>query len=144
MSFAWGRIFHLYGPREDQRRFVPQVALQLLRGLPVDTTHGDQLRDFLHVEDVASGLVELAFSGLEGAVNISSGHPVTVGEVVSMIENLTGRHDLVRRGARPESPGDLRFLCGCNQRLTEATAWHPTIDLAGGLDQTVQWWRGRS
>ena len=52
-ELAWGRIFFVYGPGEPDGRLVPSVGRALLAGEPVPTTRGDQIRDFMHVEDAA-------------------------------------------------------------------------------------------
>ena len=49
-----GATLDQYGPFEDRRRLVPAVMTGLLRGERVDVTSGRQVRDFLHVTDVAS------------------------------------------------------------------------------------------
>ena len=89
-SLAWARLFYLYGPYEDTRRLVPAVTLALLEGRSVPTTAGEQLRDFLHVDDVARALVAVAESDFVGAVNIASGRPVTVREIVERLGISSG------------------------------------------------------
>ena len=91
IEFAWARLFYLYGPFEDSRRLVPSVIHGLLRGETVDATRGTQVRDFLHVEDAGTALASLALSELTGVVNVGSGQPVTVRQVVTTIETLLGR-----------------------------------------------------
>src|SRR5258705_5484378 len=91
MSVAWARTFLLYGPAEDPRRLVPAVITSLLRGEPAKTTAGEQIRDYLHVEDVASALVEIGRSTLTGPVNVASGFPVAIRDVVREIGELGGR-----------------------------------------------------
>ena len=53
MSFAWCRLFYLYGEGENERRLVPYIRGQLEAGQEVLLTRGDQLRDFLDVKDAA-------------------------------------------------------------------------------------------
>ncbi len=53
MQFAWGQIFYLYGPKEDARRIVPSAILKLEKGEPFPASPAEQVRDYLHVEDVA-------------------------------------------------------------------------------------------
>lgn len=139
MEFAWARLFYLYGPFEDRRRLVPSVASSLLRGEPVDVTQGLQIRDFLHVADVGAALAQIALSDLTGVVNVGSGQPVTVRQVVATIESLLERQGLVRFGARPENPTDPPFVCADIRRLTSGTAWVPRYDLERGLRQTIEW-----
>ena len=42
ISFAWGRIFHLYGPHEHSDRFVPAVIQKLIKKETVPCSHGEQ------------------------------------------------------------------------------------------------------
>ena len=75
-ELAWGRIFFVYGPGEPEGRLVPSVGRALLAGRRVPTTRGDQVRDFMHVEDVAAAFAALADADATGAVNVASGDPV--------------------------------------------------------------------
>jgi nucleoside-diphosphate-sugar epimerase len=143
MSVAWARLFHLYGPFEDPRRLVPSVIQNLIDEKPTDATPGGQVRDFLHVQDVASALIALATGSLEGAVNVASGVPVTVAHLVTALGEIVGRPDLVRLGALPYRPGDPMFVCADNRRLIAECAWTPQFSLRAGLQQTVDWWRER-
>jgi nucleoside-diphosphate-sugar epimerase len=141
MSIAWARIFYLYGPFENEGRLVPSVIHALLSGEPARCTRGDQVRDFLHVEDVASAIWCTGKSALRGAVNVGSGNPVTVASIVREIGALIGKPDLVRLGALASSPGDPPFVCANNRRLRTETDWEPRYDLSAGLSQTIEWWR---
>ena len=141
IEFAWARLFYLFGPFEDRRRLVPYVVDTLLRGESVDVTQGTQVRDFLHVADVASALVALALSQATGVVNVGSGRPVTVRQVVSTLETLIGRPGLVRFGARPDNPTDPPHVTADNRKLVAATGWSPTHDLESGLRHTIDWSR---
>ena len=69
------------------------------------TTAGEQLRDFLHVDDVARALVAVAESDLVGAVNIASGRPVTVREIVERLGASSGAPSSWS-SALPYAPGD--------------------------------------
>ncbi len=140
IELAWGRPFFMYGPRENPARLVSSVVRSLLEGKPVATSSGEQLRDFMHVEDVAGALVALLDSAVVGDVNIGSGVGVTVGEVVDRIVQLLGRPELVRRGSLPMRPGEPRRLVADIARLREEVGYRPQISLADGLAATVKWW----
>jgi nucleoside-diphosphate-sugar epimerase len=140
-AFAWARLFYLYGPWEDPRRLVPDVTLKLLRGERAAVTSGLQVRDFLHVTDVARALVDVSLSQLRGPVNIGSGDPVQVSEVVQAIGVITGRADLIDVGGRAENLMDPPYVCADNRRLRDETGWRPHYGLLEGLEQTIAWWR---
>ena len=139
-TVAWARLFHLYGPRERPERLVPSVIRSLLRGEPFLATAGDQVRDFLHVSDVASALGTLVANRAQGTFNVCSGVDVTVRTVVETIAGLLGKADLVRFGAIPSRPWDPAAIRGDNSRLL-AEGWRPRHDLRSGLEETIAWWR---
>ncbi len=141
LQVAWARLFYLYGPFEDRRRLVSSVITSLLDGRAARCTAGTQVRDFLHVDDVAGALVAVLDAQLTGNVNVGSGQPVTVRDVVTRLGALTGRSDLVELGAIPMNPADPPFVCANVQRLTREVGWGPSNTLDGGLADAVAWWR---
>jgi nucleoside-diphosphate-sugar epimerase len=142
MSAAWGRIFFLYGPHEHPSRLVAHVIRGLLRGERVPCTHGRQVRDFLHVRDVASAFVSLLESDVRGAVNIASGLPVSVRDIVGMIAEQLGGEELIDLGAI-EPKEEPPLLVANVARLKDEVGWEPDYDLRRGLAETIDWWRNR-
>ena len=141
MSGAWGRVFLLYGPHEQPTRLVPFVIRALLQESTAKCTSGLQYRDFLHVEDVAHALVALLHSDLAGAVNVASGQPVTVREVVCEIAEILRRPQLVEWGSVPDRPHDPPLLVADVRRLNQECGWRPQHSLTAGLQRTIDWWR---
>jgi len=141
LSSAWGRIFFPYGAHEHPARLVPSVIGALLAGRPALCTSGEQVRDFIHVGDVASAFVALLGSDIEGAVNIGSGQGVAVKDVAMRIGEQLGRPDLVRLGARPVPQDEPPLLIADVRRLEVELGWRPTTSLDHGLAATIDWWR---
>lgn len=141
VEVAWGRIFFVYGPREAPGRLVAAVARALLAGERVPTGDGRQIRDFLHVADVAGAFAALLHSPVTGPVNVASGQGVPLAEVIDAIAAATGRPDLVDVGALPPRPGDPHELVADVARLRQEIAFRPTISLYEGIERTVSWWR---
>jgi nucleoside-diphosphate-sugar epimerase len=143
MTMAWARLFYLYGPFENERRLVPSVIRALLLGEEARCTTGAQVRDFLHVEDLASALWAIAQSSVAGAVNVGSGAPVTVAHLVKRLGEMLDRSELIKLGALPYAKDDPPFVCANNQRLRTETSWQPRFALDDGLRATIDWWRSR-
>jgi nucleoside-diphosphate-sugar epimerase len=136
-QLSWGRIFHLHGPKEDPRRLIPWVAGELRAGKTVALTDGTQVRDHLHVSDVASGLVALLAQGAQGAYNICSGEPLTLRRVLETVGDIVGHRELLQFGARPHRPGEIMFLAGDSSRL-RALGWTPRFGLEDGLRDALR------
>jgi nucleoside-diphosphate-sugar epimerase len=140
LSSAWGRVFFLYGPHEHPDRLVSSVIRSLLAGNPARCSHGRQIRDYMHVQDIADGLVALLDSSIEGAVNVSSGQATTLREIVLTIGRLTGRPELIQLGAIPARANDTPLVVGEAARMTSETDWTQKFDIESGLRQTIDWW----
>jgi nucleoside-diphosphate-sugar epimerase len=144
VTSAWGRIFFLYGPHEHQDRLVPSVIRSLLAGEPARCSHGEQVRDYLFVEDVSAAMVQLLESGLTGPINIASGQEVRLRDIVTRIGALLGRPELIQLGAIPPATFDVPLVVADVTRLTKELAWHPSVTLDAGLLKTIDWWQSRA
>lgn len=143
LEFAWGRLFFLYGPRENPGRLVAAVVRSLLAGETVETTSGTQRRDFLHVDDVAGAVVALLDSVVCGPVNVASGQAPAVAEIVDRIADVVGRPDLVLRGALPERAAEPPLLLADIARLRDEVGYRPHWALADGLADAIRWWEAQ-
>lgn len=132
-SWAWGRIFFVYGPQERPGRLVSDISDALREGRPAECSDGVQERDFMHVDDVAGAFVAALTSDYDGVFNIASGRPSTIREIVERLGEVAGRPDLLRLGARPARPGDPPRLVGDGSVLRQRIGFHPSFDLAEGL-----------
>jgi len=142
MDTVWLRVSNVYGPGENENRLVPHVVLSLLTGERARVSSGEQVRDFLHVEDVASAVVRVADRSLQGVVNVGSGNGVRVRRVIEQLAELLGDRELVDFGVRPTHPGELPFVVADNRKLVGA-GWKPRYGLRAGLANTIEWWRRR-
>ena len=142
MSFAWPRLFSIYGPEEAEDRLVPYIINRLLRGETAELTHGRQVRDLLYVGDLAEALAILGRSSLQGPVNIGSGQPVTLRAVAEEIARLLDLvpSEVLRFGARPASSAEPLSLVPDTRKLLEGTGWRPAHSLTEGLTKAVESW----
>ncbi|MGI8557470.1 MAG: NAD-dependent epimerase/dehydratase family protein [Solirubrobacteraceae bacterium] len=143
VSFAWGRVFFLHGPGEDERRLVPSLARKLLARQPAPMTHGRQVRDFMHSSDVAAAFLALLGSEVEGPVNIASGEPRTLAELGTLIARCAGAPaDLLRLGELQERTGEPAALVADVACLREQVGWRPRLSFEQGVADSVEGWRG--
>lgn len=140
VSSVWGRIFFVYGPGEHPDRLVAHVVRSLIAGQDARCSHGRQVRDYLYVQDVADALAALTAGNISGAINIGSGEPVRLAEIIGRIGEAVGRPDLIRLGAIPAAPSDVPLVVADARRLQDEFGFHPAVDLARGLDLTITAW----
>lgn len=137
--FKWPRIFNLYGPAEKETRLMPSVILSCLKGEEVKVSDCLKFQDYLHVADTARGIVKVFSSDIQGAVNICSGQPIQLRQIVNTIAELTGFKGNILWGAIPSAFGD-DIVVG-NNRILKSLGWQPKYDLRNGLMQTIAWWQ---
>lgn len=137
-SVALLRYHNVYGPRmprDTTYSGVPSIFLSALeRGEPPQVFEdGRQLRDFVHVLDVAhANALALSNPGTEGPFNVSTGAPRTVCEMATALgrgfetvapARVTGRFRL----------GDVRHVFASPRRVEVALGWRAEIDFAAGM-----------
>jgi NAD dependent epimerase/dehydratase len=140
------RPFNTYGPRQSARAVIPTIIAQILSGQN-ELRLGSlaPTRDFTYVEDTCRGLIALA--GCKGAigetVNIGSNHEISIGETVSLIQEIIGsKIDIVTDEARLRPPhSEVERLRCDNGKMTAMTGVKPSVPLRNGLARTVEWLR---
>ncbi|QJR16512.1 NAD-dependent epimerase/dehydratase family protein [Usitatibacter palustris] len=142
-TFAFGRVFYLYGPGEDPSRVIPAVARAMLAGKDFDASAGTQLRDYLHVDDVARGFAVLLERATTGTYNIASARPVPIAEIMTMVRQHAGTGAKINFGAVPPRAYDPPSIGGDNARL-KALGWNPEVTLEQGLARVLDEMRAQA
>jgi len=142
LSFAWGRIFYLYGPYENDIRVIPYVINSLLSGKEALCSQAVAKKDYLYTEDVAAALIHLLNIEQHGIFNIGSGNALPLRELLCLAARLTGRPDLLKLGALP-SANEIPVIEADVSKLAQ-TGFLPRYSLEEGLSKTVEWWREKN
>jgi nucleoside-diphosphate-sugar epimerase len=143
-SFAWARLFFLYGPGEGPGRLVSSLARSLVAGEKAMCSKGLAVRDFMDVRDVAAALAALAASPVTGPVNIATGHEMSVADIALTMGRIAGREDLVRLGALPDRAGEPPRIVAKVDRLTREVGFTPMWSIEQGLEEALAYWRERA
>jgi nucleoside-diphosphate-sugar epimerase len=109
----------------------------LREGKEFHASNGTQVRDYLHVDDVAAGFLTLATGRASGDFNICSGEPVQVRTILQLIANELGRPQCLRLGALAPRRWDPAFICGDSGRL-RSLGWQPRYTLESGIRDTLR------
>lgn len=141
LSLAWGRVFFVFGPHEHPARLGGSVARAVVLGEAASLSHGEQVRDFLYSEDLADAFVALLRSPVQGAVNLASGRPIRIRDLVEALAAAADRPDLLRFGERPAPPSEPAELVADVTRLRDEVGWQPSATLEQRAADTIAWWR---
>lgn len=140
------RIFNTYGPRMrlDDGRVVPNFICQALEGKPL-TVYGDglQTRSFCFVDDLVDGLYRLLFSDYGEPVNLGNPAEMTIRQLAESVCDLTeSKSEIVQLPDRRGESDPQRRQPDIS-RAKDLLDWVPKVDLAHGLDITIQDFRSR-
>lgn len=156
---AWFRTFNLpviitncsnnYGPYQFPEKLIPLVILNALSGedLPIYGA-GDQVRDWLYVDDHAEALFKVIQHGVLGETyNIGGNNEKKNIEVVRTICNILDEilplsvgsyEDLITHVA--DRPGhDLRYAINTS-KISKDLNWQPKESFESGIKKTIQWY----
>jgi len=136
IRFGWGRLFYPYGPGEDPRRLIPSAIDSLSASKPFPASEGRQIRDYIHVEDVASALAFIVATQAEGIYNICSAKPISIHNLLIILETIMGKQQHIQFGAIPQRKWEPPFICGDNTQL-QTLGWMPYYSLDTGLQNYV-------
>lgn len=108
-TLQWARMFYMYGPGQNSKSLLARLERSIAGGEEVfEMTSGEQLRDYLPVEEVARRLALLVEEPAHaGAINICSGKPISVRRLVEEHVERLGSNihlSLGRQGARGYEP----------------------------------------
>lgn len=83
-SFNWVRIFYIYGKGQNPNSLLPQLERAISEGKKeFNMSRGEQLRDYLPVEDAARHICTIALQNkVDGIVNCCSGNPISIRRLV--------------------------------------------------------------
>jgi dTDP-glucose 4,6-dehydratase len=158
LAQAWHRTYGLpvivsncsnnYGPRQFPEKLIPLTILKALAGeaLPV-YGDGSNVRDWLHVEDHAAGLVALIERGRPGERYNFGGDSERTN--LAVVEHICAMLDRLMPAARPrrelitfvtDRPGhDHRYAIDAT-KVRRELGWQSRQNFEAGLERTVQWY----
>jgi len=90
ITCSWIRLFIPFGLGENPNRLIPSVADAFLKIRPRFPVGNENWRDFLAIEDVADAIVYLTLNKFDGAINVCSGTPRQIKEIVAKIGQYIG------------------------------------------------------
>ena len=160
---AWNRTYGLptvvsncsnnYGPRQFPEKLIPLTITNAIAGKPVPIYgDGQQIRDWLYVEDHAEALLRVLSLGRVGETYNIGGRSErrnfeVVRQICSLLDESYGelrapdlRHfdDLVT--FVPDRPGHDRRYAIDNGKVAQELGWEPRHSFESGLRRTVQWY----
>jgi GDP-L-fucose synthase len=149
IEYGWEAISivrpaNVYGPWDnfdpENAMVIPSLVRRASEGENPLVVWGDgsQIRDFIHARDCARGILQVFEQGIREPVNLGSGTGITIREVVeTLVSCLDPQPKVVWDTSKPA--GDARRVMDTSR--AESHGIHPTISLAEGIRETLEWYR---
>ena len=113
----------------------------LLNGSIAQCASGSHKRDFMHSADIGRAFTALASSDYQGPVNIASGKPYTLAEVVKVIAEQLDKKPSVKISHTTPTPDNPAVLIADTTILKNILGFNPKFNLQNGIADTIAWWR---
>lgn len=133
------RPFSVYGPYEEQDRFIPNIIKAIKNGNSIKLTSGNQRRDFIYVDDVIEIYIKTLLCGkkLSGQIlNMGTGVEYTNDEVVQKLFKITNKKVKIEKGAFPKRLWDMPHWVANISKTKKLLNWKPAFTLEQGLRYT--------
>jgi nucleoside-diphosphate-sugar epimerase len=138
----YARFASMYGPGDDPAKLLPGAVKASVARVPFSTSGGEQVREWLHVDDAVRALLVAIDVHLDRAlvVNVGTGRGVPARQVVALAFQEAGADpSLIRSGERPYRPGEVhRLVMECSRARSVLRGWLPTVELEEGIAALVR------
>jgi nucleoside-diphosphate-sugar epimerase len=131
------RVFQIYGENQPTNRVIPSAIQGLRRDEEFECTDGDQMRDFLHIDDLCRLLIRIIDKkNLEPGLilNAGSGMPVSIKDLLKLLKDKINSGTL-KFGSKPRLSWETQNLYPDMQRTQEKLGWKSEISLDKGIER---------
>ncbi|WP_440650500.1 NAD-dependent epimerase/dehydratase family protein [Candidatus Pelagibacter sp. HIMB1495] len=135
------RLFQAYGPNQSINRIIPITINNCLKGKKFPCTPGNQLRDFIFIDDVVNAIC-LSFynKNVIGEIfNIGTNKPKKVKEVVLSIKKIISKGS-PQFGKIKMRKDEIKILFPEIKKIKKILNWKPKISLINGLNKTIEYY----
>ena len=142
MDVVITRCSNNYGTNHFPEKLIPLFITNLIEGrkVPVYGT-GENVRDWLHVDDHCRGIYSVLMNGRSGEVyNIGGGRELTNNEITTLILEAMGADESSIEYVEDRKGHDLRYSVNWT-KINRELGYEPQVNFEDGLRETIQWYR---
>ena len=142
MDVVITRCSNNYGTHHFPEKLIPLFITNLIEGkkVPVYGT-GENVRDWLHVDDHCRGIYSVLMTGCSGEVyNIGGGRELTNNEITILILDAMGADESSIEYVEDRKGHDIRYSVDWT-KINRELGYEPQVKFEDGLRETIQWYR---
>ena len=142
MDVVITRCSNNYGTHHFPEKLIPLFITNLIEGKKVTVYGtGENVRDWLHVDDHCRGVYQVLMNGRPGEVyNIGGGRELTNNEITRLILDTMGADDSSVKYVEDRKGHDLRYSVDWT-KIKRELGYEPQVKFEDGLRETIQWYR---
>ena len=142
MDIVVTRCSNNYGPFHFPEKLIPLFITNLLEGKKVPLYgNGNNVRDWLHVDDHCVGIHKVLMNGRAGEIyNIGGGRELTNLEITNLIVESMGADKSMIEYVEDRKGHDLRYSVNWN-KIKHELGYEPKVKFEDGLRETIDWYR---
>lgn len=145
-DYVVARVSNPYGPWQHPMRGQGVIAALVFKALTQQNIEiwgdGENIRDYLYIDDTSRALIKLAEAGHSGEIyNVSSGTGTTINELIETIGTVLGERISANYVAARNS--DVRMSILDNSKLRSHTGWRAKVGPQEGIKATAKWISGQ-
>jgi len=142
VSFAWARLYSVYGPGAVVNSYLPYLIRELQAGHNPALTDQDIPWDFLYVDDAARAIVLLeTIHSATGIFDIAYGEPISTQTAAKIVRDKINPSAVLRFGDRPRRDIEIDGLHPDVRRMN-LLGWKPEVSFSDGVDAMIQATKG--
>lgn len=139
VSFAWARLYSVYGPGQVDNSYLPYVISELLENGSVDLTDQNIPWDFLYVDDAAKAIVSLAMNPTaHGVYEVASSDTIHTQEAAYIVRDKIDPTAKLLFGAKKWRPVEIDGIKPVDISRMIAIGWEPLVSFSDGVDALIQ------
>ena len=132
-----------FGPGQGFTMLIPNLIKACLEKKDFDMNKGEQLRDFIYVDDLIEGVLAVGASEkcVGEIINLGSGHGIRIREVAETVLTATKNPITINFGAESYREGDSMEFYMDSKKAFELVGWRARTSLEEGIAKTGEWYR---
>ncbi len=124
---------NIYGYGENENRLIPYLAASIKKGVELSLSSGIQVRQYLHVADIASVVADNLENDITGTFNLGSREIISVKQLVGEVIKISGEEVRPQFGAISQRDQGMKYLALDFEKASNTLNFEPEISLQEGI-----------
>lgn len=135
------RFSNVYGPNSRHKGSVVAAFIRQILAKKNLTVYGDgqQLRDYVYIDDLCQGILQVIQNDIVGVYQLGTGIPTSINKLIEILKNTVGEKYEIKVDYLPYRTGELQKTWCDISKARKAFNYNPTMSLEQGIENTWKW-----